>query len=107
MCEYLLKNIRLQIIGNYQIISKNTFSMDILGGFDFDQIIDYDVKLYYVNGYREKINNIKIQNKLGVSCVMGLNFSKLISDRVALNLSPKFYITIKQDHEPYLSLIHI
>lgn len=101
MCEYLLKNIRLQIIGNYQIISKNTFSMDILGGFDFDQIIDYDVKLYYVNGYREKINNIKIQNKLGVSCVMGLNFSKLISDRVALNLSPKFYITIKQDHEPY------
>lgn len=32
---------------------------------------------------------------------MGLNFSKLISDRVALNLSPKFYITIKQDHEPY------
>lgn len=100
-CEYLLKNIRLQIIGNYQIISKNTFSMDILGGFDFDQIIDYDVKLYYVNGYREKINNIKIQNKLGVSCVMGLNFSKLISDRVALNLSPKFYITIKQDHEPY------
>ncbi|MBK6933741.1 MAG: hypothetical protein IPH17_01235 [Bacteroidales bacterium] len=98
-CEYLLKNIRLQIIGNYQIISKNTFSMDILGGFDFDQIIDYDVKLYYVNGYREKINNIKIQNKLGVSCVMGLNFSKLISDRVALNLSPKFYITIKQDHK--------
>lgn len=38
---------------------------------------------------------------MGVSCVMGLNFSKLISDRVALNLSPKFYITIKQDHEPY------
>ena len=100
-CEYLLKNIRLQIIGNYQIMSKNTFSMDILGGFDFDQIIDYDVKLYYINGDMGKISNINIQKNLGVSCVMGLNFSKLISDRVAINLSPKFYITIKQDHEPY------
>ncbi len=75
--------------------------MDILGGFDFDQIIDYDVKLYYINGDMGKISNINIQKNLGVSCVMGLNFSKLISDRVAINLSPKFYITIKQDHEPY------
>ena len=100
-CEYLLKNIRLQIIGNYKIMSKNTFSMYILGGFGFDQIIDYDAKLYYINGDREKINNINIQKNLGVSGVMGFNFSKLISDRVALNLSPKFYITIKQDHKPY------
>ena len=99
--EYLFKNFRLQIIGSYQLITKNTFSMDVLGGFDFDQIIDYDAKLHYTNGNTERINNIKIQNELGVSCVMGINFSKLISDRVAINFSPKIYLTLKQDHKKY------
>jgi hypothetical protein len=99
--EYLFKNFRLQIIGSYQFITKNTFSMDVLGGFDFDQIIDYDAKLHYTNGNTERINNIKIQNELGVSCVMGINFSKLISDRVAINFSPKIFLTLKQDHTPY------
>ncbi len=86
--EYKLGYLNFPIIGNFEIISKKTFTSSILIGLVFDKIIDYNIRSYYLNGKTVTEDNLKGNQKLGVSLIFGATFSKLIGNRCKLNLSP-------------------
>ncbi len=97
--EYKIVYLNFPIIGNFEIISQNTFVSSILIGVIFNHILDYNIKTYYLNGETLTENNIKENQKLGVTLTFGTTFSKSIGNKYTLNFSPFINYKLVSDHD--------
>ncbi len=76
------------IIANIELSSKRNFASSLLLGLAFNQIIDYKIKSYYINGTSTIETNLLKNRKLGAVLMIGTTFSKPISSRFQINFSP-------------------
>lgn len=96
--EYNLEYLNFPIIVNIEIFSQKKFFSSFLTGFAFNQIIDYNIKSYYLNG--ETLTDKNLLNKrLGRTFMLGTTFSKSIGNRYLLNLSPFINYKLVPDHD--------
>lgn len=97
--EYNLEYLNFPIIANIEIFSQRKFHSSILIGFTFNQITDYTIKSYYLNGKTLTENNLLDNKRLGISFVFGTTFSKLIGNKYLFNLSPIISYKLVSDHD--------
>lgn len=97
--EYNLKYLNIPIIANIDIFSQNKFISCILTGIAFNQITDFNIKTYYLNGETITDINLLSNRKLGLSFMLGTTFSLLIGDKYLLNLSPVINYKLIPDHD--------
>jgi len=86
--EYNLKYLNIPIIVNIQIMSQKGFFVSILTGFGFNNIVDYNIKTYYMNGGYVTDNNLLDDKRLSITYMLGTTFSKSIEKKIILNMSP-------------------
>ena len=86
--EHNLDYLNFPIITNIEIFSHRKFSSSVLTGFTFNQIIDYKIKSFYLNGETLIEDNLLNDKKLGLTFLLGTTFSKSIGNKWLLNLSP-------------------
>jgi hypothetical protein len=96
--EYNLYYLNFPIITNIEIFSHRKFSSNVLTGFTFNQIIDYKIKSFYLNGETLIEDNLLNDKKLGLTFLLGTTFSKSIGNKWLLNLSPFINYKFIPDH---------
>ncbi len=88
--EYKLEYLKFPVISSFKIFSGNRTSISILTGFVFSSVIGYSIKPYYLNGKTITENDLLGQRQLGVSWLLGITFSKMLDNKLLLNISPFF-----------------
>ncbi|MGB4095730.1 MAG: hypothetical protein GX048_03650 [Bacteroidales bacterium] len=96
--EHNLDYLNFPIITNIEIFSHRKFSSSVLTGFTFNQIIDYKIKSFYLNGETLIEDNLLNDKKLGLTFLLGTTFSKSIGNKWLLNLSPFINYKLIPDH---------
>jgi hypothetical protein len=96
--EYNLDYLNFPIITNIEIFSHRKFSSSVLTGFTFNQIVDYKIKSFYLNGETLIEDNLLNDKKLGLTFLLGTTFSKSIGNKWLLNLSPFINYKLIPDH---------
>jgi hypothetical protein len=96
--EYNLDYLNFPIITNIEIFSHKKFSSSVLTGFTFNQIVDYKIKSFYLNGETLIEDNLLNDKKLGLTFLLGTTFSKSIGNKWLLNLSPFINYKLIPDH---------
>ena len=96
--KYNLEYLNFPIITNIEIFSHRKFSSSVLTGFTFNQIIDYKIKSFYLNGETLIEDNLLNDKKLGLTFLLGTTFSKSIGNKWLLNLSPFINYKLIPDH---------
>lgn len=97
--EYLIKYINIPILISYNFFKISDFKIGITSGFFGNHIISYDINRYYLNMDTKKDKNVKAGQKSGLSYRLGLEFSKLITQRLIINISPFFDYKIFLDFD--------
>jgi len=96
--EHNLDYLNFPIITNIEIFSHRKFSSSVLTGFTFNQIVDYKIKSFYLNGETLIEDNLLNDKKLGLTFLLGTTFSKSIGNKWLLNLSPFINYKLIPDH---------
>ncbi len=96
--EYDLKYLNIPIIANIELMSQKGVSISLLTGFVFNNIVDYNIETYFLNGDSENENDLLEDKKIGVTYMLGTTFSKSIGEKFILNMSPIANYKLIPDH---------
>lgn len=97
--EYNIEYLNYPIIANIEIFTQRKFYSSILTGFTFNQIIDYNIKSYYLNGETLVENNLLDNKRLGLAFMLGTALSKTVGNNYQIALTPFINYKIVPDHD--------
>lgn len=98
--DFKLDYINIPIIGSYEVMSKKGYFINVFTGLLFNNIYDYGIIYYDKSNENSNLilkNNLTSLKRLGITFLIGPNFSKSIWKNFKLNLSPTMYYKLRLD----------
>ncbi len=96
--EYNIKYIYFPIVVNLEMVSSRALSACVFSGFEFKEILDYDIKTYKLSGEKTNEKGLLNNRSLGVTFLLGTTFSVLVGQQCKVNLSPFIRYNMIADH---------
>lgn len=96
--RYNLDYLHVPILFSYKFVSHKSYSSSIVMGIIFNHILDYDIRSYYTSGDFFDQDISSEDQKLGASFNLGFQISKIMCNKISINLSPFIYYVGFPDH---------
>jgi len=107
--QYRIKYFKVSFLFTYRLINSDLLDISLLNGIVTNHILDYNINRFYTDKPTKESVNISAGQKMSLSYILGLEFTKQISSKLYVNLSPyfdyKFVLDYSEQRPDYSNLL--